>query len=228
MPSRRQHHHSSNKVYSSSFPSLLQRFLFRFFISIHLPSLLTHQPTSPPTATMKFTTTSLLSTSFLLATASAAPSPGTAYQLRVHSVSTPPNAALNNTLLTVKDESATSNPTPLGVFSTGEPRNAYTFTFSGNSDAYEAKGTKKQTHLFLTGNPVAMALYDVPIGSDPKPGQNETQVKSFIAQTPFGASGDQFFPTNQGAGTWRACKGDSTVDYTIYFFDGKSPGIRLY
>jgi hypothetical protein len=177
---------------------------------------------------MKFTT--VLSTSAIVAAAAAAPSSSTTYNIRVNAINN--NPAINNTLLAVKDESATTAPNAIGVWSTGEPRSAYSLTISpnpANNKVFEMKGSVKQTHLILLGPDAAMPLYDVPIGADPKPAVNQTLITNAFTLFPdtnrllqaqrYKPGGD---PNDLvGSGSWRACKGDSTVDYLILWFDGK-------
>lgn len=181
---------------------------------------------------MKLTTSTFFTTSALIAASAAAPSLETVYQLRLSSS----NSAINNAIITVKDEtSGSAAPNAMGVFSTGEPRNPYTFKFVGSSLSkalYKLQSTKVQKHLVLTGNQVAMGLYDIPIGADPQPAENELTAsdKWFVYEAP-GDEGMRLMAAVRykerqddnsllDASSWRACKGDSDFDYTLYWFDG--------
>jgi hypothetical protein len=178
---------------------------------------------------MKTTTSAIISVSILLATAAAAPSSFATYKLKIDSE----NPKIKDVTLVVKDESAANTfPNPLGSFSTGEPRYPYTFTISTLSESdklYEFKGTVRQTHLILNGDSRAPQLFDVPIGADPIPTSDGmiTRNKFLIeddagtmsvssAEDKRGGSG-----TFHGPGTWRACT-SGTIDYQLYWFDGKS------
>lgn len=176
---------------------------------------------------MKLTALTLLSNSAILALTAVTPSPNTAYQLKVLS-QTP---ALKDTVLTVKDDSsANAFPIPLGVFSTGEPRAPYKFTFSPSTAGeglYELKGTLRQTHLIITGDPRAMGFFEAPIGGDPQPAANETQFTNKWMVFSSGDGMNLVFAEGLAAGSWRACKGDSELDYTFYFFDGKQKQFLL-
>ncbi|KAJ4298206.1 hypothetical protein N0V90_006105 [Kalmusia sp. IMI 367209] len=177
---------------------------------------------------MKFTTSTLLTTSALVAATVAAPSLDTVYQLRLSSK----NTAINNALITVKDESAPgTTPNAMGIFSTGEPRNPYTFKFVGSSLSkllYELQGTVRQTHLVLTGNQVALGLFDIAMGADPQPAEDELtasdkwwvweQDEKMNLMVAERYNGDDSKLIT--ASSWRACKGDSEADYTLYWFDG--------
>lgn len=147
------------------------------------------------------------------------------YQLRV--VSQTP--AIKDAILTLKDASGNAgSPNALGVWSTGEPRSAYTFTISAAaSDArfYELKSSVTKTQLTLWGNKVAMGLYDVPIGSKLDITQDEAAYNDKYTTMGTMVRHAQDFNSSSepsgGAGSWRACKGDSEVDYQIYWYDGK-------
>jgi hypothetical protein len=176
---------------------------------------------------MKFTISTILHASALLATASAALSTNSTYNLRVGSN----NPAIKDALLALKAESTTTSPNALGVWSYGEPRSTYTFTLGpnpANDKLFELKSTVKDTHLILYGPDAARAFYDVPIGADPTPAKgqslltntflqwNENQLRVVERYQPGSDPNDLI-----GAGSWRACKGDSEVDYQVYWFDGK-------
>jgi hypothetical protein len=76
---------------------------------------------------MKTTASALLFAAGILSTASAAPSPSSNYTLRINSQ----NPGVNGSTVVVKDESTGATfPNPLGSFSTGEPRHAYTVSVS--------------------------------------------------------------------------------------------------
>lgn len=189
---------------------------------------------------MKLTTSTFFTTSALIAASAAAPSLETVYQLRLSSS----NSAINNAIITVKDEtSGSAAPNAMGVFSTGEPRNPYTFKFVGSSLSkalYKLQSTKVQKHLVLTGNQVAMGLYDIPIGADPQPAENELTAsdKWFVYEAP-GDEGMRLMAAVRykerqddnsllDASSWRACKGDSDFDYTLYWFDGSLPLFHIF
>ncbi|KAJ4355840.1 uncharacterized protein N0V89_003861 [Didymosphaeria variabile] len=127
---------------------------------------------------MKFTTSTFLTTAALVTArvCATSPSPDTVYQIRLSSS----NSAINDAVVTVKTESpVNTSPNALGIFSTGEPRNPYTFKFLSSSLGkflYELQGTIRQTHLVLTGKEIALGLYDNPIGADPKPAEDEMTV----------------------------------------------------
>ena len=178
---------------------------------------------------MKFTTSTMLSTSALLVTASAAVSTTSTYQLRVSSSK---NSAIQDSFLALKDENVTSEPNALGVWSTGEPRSPYQFKLTpSTTDArfYQLTGTVKQTQLIIYGNRVAMGLFDVPIGANPRVGEGEGLFSDKWTFLDLGGSVSlrhaQDFNSSEtptgGAGSWRACKGDSAVDYQLYWYDGK-------
>jgi len=177
---------------------------------------------------MKFTC-SILSAGFTLLAVATAASLDTVYHIRVKGS----NTAYDNSVLTVKDDTgANTSSSPIGVWSTGEPRWRYTFTLSpnpGNSFLYELKGTLRQTHLVFNGHPVAMGIYDIPIGNDPIATEENIiatnrwhvieeagimKLEYGIAEVPSGGF-------MGGAGSWRMCRGDSQIDWAIYWFDGK-------
>lgn len=177
---------------------------------------------------MKFSTSDLLIFATAAASASAAPSTSTTYQLRIHKSNNP---KISDSFLTVKDESSSTNA--LGIYSTGEPRSAFTFTFSPSpSDArfYELKGAVRQTQLTLFGLEEAMALIDTPIGAKQEPKENERVFndKFVVVETDgvmFVKHAQDFNSSDEpsgGAGSWRACLGDSEVDYEMYWYDGMS------
>ncbi|KAF1961940.1 hypothetical protein CC80DRAFT_500282 [Byssothecium circinans] len=182
---------------------------------------------------MKFTTSTALIASGLVANAAAtAPSPNTIYKLKVNSTTT----GLSGAIVTVKDESAGTSATPLGVWSSGEPRNPYTFTLTKSTlsdKLYELNGSLKKTHAILHGNTIALGFFDVAIGADPKAtdkdalftnqwlATEDTGSLRLLHAERFKAGAEE--NTFVGAGTWRACKGDSQAafpDYQIVWFDG--------
>jgi hypothetical protein len=178
---------------------------------------------------MKTTNKAILSVSIFLAIAAAAPSESATYKLKI---SRAESLQLKNATLVLKDESnANSSPNPLGSFSTGEPRYPYTFTVHTVSEAdklYELKGTVRQTHLAVNGDPRAIQLFDVPIGGDPIaiPNKTETRTRFLIAEQDGqlllgSASNERGYNGFKGPGSWRACT-SGTVDYQIYWFDGES------
>jgi hypothetical protein len=174
---------------------------------------------------MKFSTSDLLVLATVAASASAAPSTSSTYKLRVSSS----NPKIADSFLTIKDEGSSTNA--LGIYSTGEPRSAYTVTFSPSpSDArfYEVKGALRQTQLTLFGLEEAMGLIDAPIGAKQEPKENErvfndkfvimeSQGTMYLRHAQDFKSSDQ---PSGGAGSWRACLGDSEVDYQMYWYDG--------
>ncbi|KAF2798623.1 hypothetical protein K505DRAFT_371602 [Melanomma pulvis-pyrius CBS 109.77] len=180
---------------------------------------------------MKFTTSTILSTSALLATASAAPSTSSTYQLRVSSK----NPSIGSSFLSLKNSAVSTEPNALGVWSSGEPRSPYQLTLStspSDSRLYELKSAK-QTQLMLWGIREAMAFYDAPIGAkvEVREGEGFYNDKFTFLESgadlslrhaqDFNTSGSDA-PTG-GAGSWRACKGDSEIDYQMYWYDGSSP-----
>lgn len=214
-----QHNYTITGIANLFFVFLL-RYFCPFLYTVFLPLLV-------PLLKMKFIAPSILYTSACIAAVSAAPSTGSTYNIRVGS----DNPAIKDALVTVKDESATTSPNAIGVWSTGEPRSAYTLTISSNHvnpKLFECKGTVKQTHLILNGPRAAMALYDVPIGADPTPKKGEAlftnaftrwEEKGIRFADRYKAGGD---PNDLiGAGSWRACKGDSEIDYQLYWYDGE-------
>jgi hypothetical protein len=140
---------------------------------------------------------------------------------------------VNGSTVVVKDESSGATfPNPLGSFSTGEPRHAYTVALSPISVAdnlYELKSTVKQTHLILNGDPITPQLFETRIGEDPAPVSEKTVTSSrFIANYVDGkivvqGAEDEKSASGSflGAGSWRACNG-GTMDYQLYWFDGMS------
>ncbi|KAF1968449.1 hypothetical protein BU23DRAFT_572350 [Bimuria novae-zelandiae CBS 107.79] len=177
---------------------------------------------------MKLAPCTLLTTSVLAAASTITPSLDTTYQIRLSSS----NRAINNTLVTVKDEApANTSPNAMGTFSTGNPRYPYTFKFVHSHLSkvlYELQGTVRKTHLVLTGNQVALGLYDIPIGTDPKPAEDElTASDKFWVNEENGKMSLMAAERYTGddskllsASSWRACKGDSEIDYTLYWYDG--------
>jgi hypothetical protein len=176
---------------------------------------------------MKTITSTILASCVLLATAAAGLSTSATYKLKISS--TVP--ALKDATLVLKDaSSANSSPNALGSFSSGEPRYPYTLTLSAISEAdklYELIGTVKQTHLILNGDSRAPQLFDVPIGADPaaEPGNTLTRSRFLLVESGsrlniVSAEDTAGSGNYRGAGTWRACNG-STVDYQMYWFDGK-------
>jgi hypothetical protein len=176
---------------------------------------------------MKPTTTAIpFLASLLLTTASPTPSPSTIYTLKIKS--TVP--AIRNTTLVLKDDVGTpSTPTPLGSFSTGEPRYPYTFTLSPISvrdNLYELRSTAAQTHLILNGDARAPQLFDGVVGRDPAPGTGLTRSRWLLVDqgermeivSAEDVAGSNSF---RGAGTWRACN-QGTVDWSMFWFDGQS------
>jgi hypothetical protein len=179
---------------------------------------------------MKFTTTAIFSTSALLATVNAAPSTSTTYQLRVNSA----NPSIGTSFLALKDSSTTTTPNALGIWSSGEPRSPYQLTLStspSDTRLYSLKGQSSQ--LILYGIREAMGFFSAPLGYTAQVGQgeafyndkftflgynNDDELKIRHAQD-FNTSGTDL-PTG-GAGSWRACKGDSEIDYQMYWYDGK-------
>jgi hypothetical protein len=91
---------------------------------------------------------------------------------------------------------------------------------------YELKGTVKQTHLNVNGDPIAPQLFEVnDIGGDPAP-----IIEATVTRTKFIIRGDMTFwgaeDSKSAAGgfqnsarSWRACN-DSTLDYELYWYDG--------
>lgn len=63
-----------------------------------------------------------------------------------------------------------------------------------------------------------MALYDVPIGADPTPQKGQSSITNTFTVW----DGNQFRTVDMGAGSWRACKGESEHDYQLYLYDGKA------
>ncbi|KAF2248109.1 hypothetical protein BU26DRAFT_505864 [Trematosphaeria pertusa] len=179
---------------------------------------------------MKFTTSTLLSTSAILATSAAlTPTSGTSYRLVINST----NPAISGSSLALKDDpTANTSPNALGSWSTGEPREEYTFTFSPNPDndkLYELKGAVRQTHLILTGNDAAMPLYDVAIGADPTPaGDDKLFTNNFMIYNDNELLHAQRWGVTHnasdmvGSGTWRACKNNTEYDYLVLWYDGLS------
>lgn len=176
---------------------------------------------------MKTLTSILLIASTLLATTAAAPSPSATYTLKI--VTQDPK--LNGTAVVLKDDSGTNTfPNPLGSFSTGNPRYPFNFTVTPSSEKdnlYEIKKPLSQKHVILHGDPIAPQLFETGLGSDPPIVRNKT-----ITRTQFLISHDSgvlslrgavhlnFDGKYDGPGSWRACNG-STVDYQLYWFDGK-------
>jgi hypothetical protein len=177
---------------------------------------------------MKSTTTTLLPISLFLAIASATtPSTSTTYQLRVNSA----NPSIGSSFLSLKGPSTTSTPNALGIWSSGEPRYPYQLTLStspSDSRLYSLKGQDSQ--LILYGLEEAMGFFAAPVGYTTEVGKGERfyndkftfldnkDLKLRHAQD-FNTSGSDA-PTG-GAGSWRACKGDSEIDYQMYWYDGK-------
>jgi hypothetical protein len=177
------------------------------------------------------TATALLFALNTLSTAVATLSPSSTYTLKL----TSRNPRLNSSTVVVKVESSSAAyPNPLGSFSTGKPRHAYTFTVSTLSAPdllYELKSSVKQTHLILNGDPIAPQLFETVIGQDPTAVTNKvTRSKFFIgddmmlrgAEENRNAAGGFL----NGAGSWRACN-DTTVDYQLFWFDGMSTALLL-
>jgi hypothetical protein len=181
---------------------------------------------------MKLTASTVLPISALISGTSASISTSTTYSLRV---SDSQNNAIANSTLSLKDDpTANTSPNALGVWSSGEPRDVYTFTFStspNDTRLYELKGSVRQTQLTLFGNKVAMQFLDVPIGVVLQPEASEARYndkwtvlemnsRMFLrhgqdwnsSETPMG-----------GAGSWRACKSSNGIDYPMYWYDGSSP-----
>ncbi|KAF2641004.1 hypothetical protein P280DRAFT_548797 [Massarina eburnea CBS 473.64] len=184
---------------------------------------------------MKFTSTVLMASGLVASTSAIAPSRNTIYKLKVNSTI----KGLGGSILSVIDESADSSATPLGVWNTGEPRKPYTFTLSTSAlsdKLYEVNGSLKKTHLILHGDIIAMGLYDVAIGAEPKASDDEALfTNQFLAVAPWDGSklalyqaenfkaGATDEKTFVGPGSWRACKGDSEAafpDYQLVWFDG--------
>jgi len=122
----------------------------------------------------------------------------------------------------------------LGVWSTGPVRYAYQVTLSKSTSGprlYELKGGFEPSQLTLHGIREAMGLFDAPIGALINVGAGEALYNdkfTFLKDTlslrhgqDFNTSGTEV--PSGGAGSWRACRGDSKVDYQIYWYDGKSP-----
>jgi hypothetical protein len=174
---------------------------------------------------MKTTTCVLLFASSIVSTAALAVSTSATYAIKIKTG----NPRLNGSTVVVKDESlGAAFPNPLGSFSTGEPRHAYTVTVSTVSAPdmlYELKSAIKQTHLMMTGDPVAPQLFEAyDIGGDPAPVVNKTVTRTkFIVWDDMrlwgtadkNAAGSLY----NSAGSWRACNG-TTVDYQLYWYDG--------
>ncbi|KAF2477659.1 uncharacterized protein BDR25DRAFT_338455 [Lindgomyces ingoldianus] len=183
---------------------------------------------------MKVTGSTILFTSALAATGTAALSTSSTYQLRVSSSA---NTAINGGFIAVKDTGVTTSPNPMGLWLTDrKARDPYQFklaTSPSDSRLYQILGTLKQTHLVLYGDKVAMGLFDIPIGSKVEVKDGEaTFDDKFTTLGQQGATtlrhGQDFnssgtdIPTG-GAGSWRACKGDTVNDYQLYWYDGSSP-----
>jgi hypothetical protein len=175
---------------------------------------------------MKSTTSVLLFASSILSTAALAVSTSATYTLKIKTE----NPRLNGGTVVVKDESlGAAFPNPLGSFSTGEPRHAYTVTVSTVSASdmlYELKSATKQTHLIVNGDPIAPQLFEAyDIGGDPAPIVNKTVTRTkFIIwddMTLWGAADKKNAAGSfhNSAGSWRACNG-TTVDYQLYWYDG--------
>jgi hypothetical protein len=181
---------------------------------------------------MKTTAPIFFLASSLLSAAVFIPSATSTYTLKIVNALDP---RLNGSTVVVKDESAGATfPNPLGTFSTGEPRHAYSFTLSPVSvsdSLYELKSTVKQTHLILNGDPIAPRLFETPLGEDPAPVPNKTVTRNkfLVKQDESGSlilrgirDGRSADGTYDGAAqSWRACNG-STIDYQLYWFDGLS------
>lgn len=176
---------------------------------------------------MKTLTSILVAASTMLATTAAAPSPSSTYTLKIRAQ----DPKLNGTAVVLKDDSgANTLPNPLGSFSSGNPRYPYNFTVMPSSEKdnlYEIKKPLSLRHVILHGDPIAPQLFETGLGSDPPIIRNKT-----ITQTQFlisdeagvlslrGAVDLNFNGKYDGPGSWRACNG-STVDYQLYWFDGK-------
>lgn len=176
---------------------------------------------------MKFSISAALASAILATTVAA----DTLYNLRVSPVSG--NPAIKDSFLAVKDESTTTSLSPLGIWSTGEPRYPYTFTIEpnpANNQLFEMKNAVKATHAILFGPDAAMAFADVPTGADPT--LSAGQLLRANTFTKFGNGGRVLLAERYvkggdpkdliGAGTWRACKGHSEIDYQIVWFDGEN------
>lgn len=222
--SQQQHNQQHRKPFHLFFP--VSSFGFSFASSI---STFASCPTTKFKFKMKFTTSTLLSTSAILATSAAlTPTSGTSYRLVINST----NPAISGSSLALKDDpTANTSPNALGSWSTGEPREEYTFTFSPNPDndkLYELKGAVRQTHLILTGNDAAMPLYDVAIGADPTPaGDDKLFTNNFMIYNDNELLHAQRWGVTHnasdmvGSGTWRACKNNTEYDYLVLWYDGK-------
>jgi hypothetical protein len=178
---------------------------------------------------MRTTAPIFLLASTLLSTAVAIPSTTSTYTLKIVNGS----PRVNGSTVVVKDESAGATfPNPLGSFSTGNPRHAYTFTLSpvsASDSLYELKSTVKQTHLILNGDPIAPQFFETRIGEDPAAVANKTVTRNkFLIKEEPGRmllkgieDVKNIGGTYDSAGSWRACNG-STVDYQLFWFDGAS------
>ncbi|KAH7110607.1 hypothetical protein B0J11DRAFT_586186 [Dendryphion nanum] len=182
---------------------------------------------------MKFTSTNIFITTALLASASAQSNPNLSatYQIQVlHST----NPRINSSFLAVKNPKAGTEPNALGVWSTGEPRFPFQLTLAkATTDTrfFKLNGALRQTHLFVTGKDSIKGLFDGAIGSKVELKANETYYDdkwTFIEMGgPLSLRHAQDHKTvvnaTGGAGSWRACRGDSEVDYQMYWYDGRSP-----
>ncbi|KAF1833883.1 hypothetical protein BDW02DRAFT_551693 [Decorospora gaudefroyi] len=230
--------HNISPTLSSTFPSNLFHssiFFPNSTVSLpppNFPFSLTNIHTKKSLANMRTTVSAgLVFASTLLSTTTSALSLPGSYTLTIHSS----NPRLNTSTVVPNDEStAPTYPNPLGSFSTGEPRHAYTFTLTSvaeNDARYELKSTAKHTQLVLNGNPIAPQFFEVPVGAAPAPIQNQTVTRDkFLVAEGFGATLGRLLLQSAeevkgsdgnfaGAGSWRACNG-STVDYQLYWFDG--------
>ncbi|ORY02575.1 hypothetical protein BCR34DRAFT_618033 [Clohesyomyces aquaticus] len=178
---------------------------------------------------MKFTTSTILLAGAIAATATAEDVSYTkTYQLKVGSST---NTDIKGKFLATKEIAATTDNNPLGVWGTDRvARDPYQYKFtpsSQDSRFYTLKGALRISHLMTYGTDVAMGLYDILDGVNVTPKQGEVVLHDkFLALDGLLRVGSDFNVSGTphgGAGSFRACKGDSVNDYQIYWYDGLSP-----
>lgn len=177
---------------------------------------------------MKLSAVAILSAPFTAtALAAASDSTSTAYQLRITNSQ---NTAINGTFITLKDSDTSKSV--LGVWPSDSTKHAtYQFKATPATDArfYELFRTTGSSQLMVAGVSEAMELIDAKNPASITIGSGERKSSDKWLFVPTGGATNLRFAQDAnvdapsgGAGSWRACKGDSANDYQLYWYDGKS------